>query len=297
MTHTAASLVETTFVAVQTPGGWEVRSLSCGPGDVEKSLAAESLITGQLRVIGNCFAGPGAQQDILGEYALKDGWHAIRGRWYPLDEPLPRQPGDPQPSTVSLRLERIYFGIDVSGIAGAQTVPIFLDDIDDDLKLWVRFAKELEDGGFPHARLAMRSASDFLVQPESDDQTCRLMVRSVSADGAAQALDVVVNRTALIAEFKALLTAIADHPCFAHCYLLAATLPDDTYDAVSDAAETEWKTGVKQGSYLDEEGAMYDYFAHRIAEAVPLTDGDGVVVERYQRMLRTLTLEPRSPSM
>lgn len=283
------NLEDETIFALREAEGWRLYGWLCSPQALPLHLAAEGLGDKECREIAHHRVIPAVREFFWAEYAMGEGWQQIPGTelWCPMDEPLPPLPGEAAPGSVAISLDRISFSIYFSVESDGVRIPTFIDDIDDSLTLWILFFNLLEGGGFPHAALCCTGPAHFIVQPGASPDECRFYLRNYGEDGV-RTLDVVVPRAALIEQFRSFLTAIADHPLFAHSFLCSFHLPDELVEPVEKAAEEEWSRLVATQGIEDESGeAEGDFVNFRIAEAVPIPESSLPWVQKFQNMLRT----------
>jgi hypothetical protein len=268
-----------TVIAVRNHGGpgWQMLSLECSRQDLARRAAEIGLGDVEYRLVST----------------YNGGWHRDRetGAWFPIEEPLPGLPGTPVHAEVSLHLKSIAYGwIAFAVEAGGVTLDLAIDDLLDSLVLWVRFVQVLAAGGEPHANLANRVEALFVVQNGPSAHLCRLSIESRDVEGEAQTIDVLTDRQKLLQEFCDLMTAIAEHPNFAHHFSSFAGLPDDEANRVDGAAELEWAEGVKEGRFPDDFDAQEEFAAARIAAEVVLPDDYAEFAEKERAMLRSLEI-------
>ena len=286
-----------TLVALRdTDGdGWRQEYWPCEPDEVERILSEEGRDQANYLILGTWHLRDGGRYrtGASDRYPLRRadryGWQEVNGRWYAMGDPLPLLPGMPQPATVALGVKYVLsVGIHLGLSVDDQVLALGLDDLDDDLQMWVWFTRILAEGGSPHAELCDRRETRFIVQDwPGFDGVCRLIVDSVGP----KKIDVLVSRLDLVNEFRRLLSDIADHPCFPTEWLEAGQAQDvddyATIEAIERAAEQEWKDGVRAGRFIDNEYGWMDLVARRFAE-LAIRPERAAFVERYRAMLCTL---------
>jgi hypothetical protein len=285
------TLIPTVFLAVRDPaeGAWRMLTIHCEAKELLKRIAEIDLAVPNLRYIGTGEVAENWASTALLDRACQCGWvHCDDGRWFPIDEPMPPVPGTAVRSHVTIRLTSIIWGaIEFVVVAAGERLEFRLHDIQDEPITLARFAGILEAGGEPQACLADGGTSLFVVQNTAQPGLCRFHLRRTH-EGRRSVTDVMTDRRALVAQFRALCTAVADHPYFAHHYLCHGGSDDCVYEQVLDAAELEWAAGVKEGRFPNDFDAQDAYEAAALVERMPLQDGCARLAEEYRTMLRTL---------
>ena len=137
--------------------------------------------------------------------------------------------------------------------------------------------------------------SRFLVQNGPNPNQCRLYVGGqIDRNNFTKtSFDILTDRAKLVQQFRNLVRSIADHPAFAHLFVCHACLPHDEYNRVGDAAELEWKEGVKSGILPDDFEAEEQFVAARIVAEVLLPEDCAREANEQQEMLRSLQIPMR----
>lgn len=277
--------------AVRNDGapGWHMVSLPCPPEQVSENLAELYLRGVRFRVVWTGQTETGCPDWFLSWVAREHGWDRDRpsGAWFPIDEPLPVLPATDVQADVALALKSIQFGWAAITIkADSKLLELGIDDYQDSSILLVRFIQLLAAGGEPHACLADRATTSFVVQNGPNQDLCRFYVEA--ANGII--LDMLTDRQALVGQFRSLATAIADHPNFAHHFTCFGSLPPADFDAVNDAAEKEWEAGVESGRFRDDYDAQEQFVAARIVAKIRLSESCKKFASEEAAMLRTLEI-------
>jgi hypothetical protein len=288
---------QTTF-AVRRSGetGWRLLSWDCEPDDLDRRLEEMGMTQLERRFVGTSHVRPGLEGYFTASHALRAGWQRDwdSDLWFPIDEALPRLPGEPTGVTeVYLSLRRIMFGgVFLTVRAGDRIGECYICDVEDSLVMLARFTKILADGGQPHAPLANRNKAHFIVQDLPDRPgMVRFYCKPYQVVFEQEILiDCVTRRADLTVQFRELTRAIANHPNLAHHWICHADLRSDAYGRVADAADAEWERGVLGGTHADDWNAQQDYCAARISAEVPLPDYGVQLAARYREMLRTLEI-------
>lgn len=267
-------------------------SLDCEQDELPSRIAGSALAGLERRVISSSHVLRGAAEYLLYGHALRTGWHRDResDRWFPIEEPLPMLAGMPKRADLAVTLTSILYGsIDLAIEAGGSRIEVGIGNVDDSLVLLVRFIQILQAGGFPHAALADRASTHFVVQ-DGGGGRIRRFILSARRDTGQQVIDVLVDADALLRQFMSLAAVIADHALFFHHYVCHVCLPTDEYDRVSEQAEADWQEGVASGEFVDDPDAEQLFVATRIAAHVPLPEECRRHAEREQAMLRSLEI-------
>jgi hypothetical protein len=126
--------------------------------------------------------------------------------------------------------------------------------------------------------------------PAREPSLCRLIAGRLTRWVLQTDLDMLVDRQALIGEFRSFLNALADHRCFRPMWLCHAGLPSEPYDTLSDEADRLWELGVQEGRWANELDAAEDFGAEYLAKRVPLSPEAVAYIDQYKAMLRTLSI-------
>lgn len=278
--------------------GWRLIPLECELDLLPHLLTKFGLDSVEFRLVGNGRTGRGLEERFAVRSALSGSWDWDKEAdgWFPLDEPLPSLlPGEAVATAVVLSLKSVLSGcIEIVVEAGGKSLTMWLDDVHDSPVSLVRFIQILEAGGQPHASLADGSGR-FVVQNSPNPNQYRFYVEGqIDRDEFTKAsFDILTERAKLVQQFRKLARSIADHPAFPHLFVCHACLPHDEYDRVGDAAELEWKEGVKSGQLPDDFDAEEQFVAARIVAEVPLPEDCAREANEQQEMLRSLQIPIR----
>jgi hypothetical protein len=169
---------------------------------------------------------------------------------------------------------------------------VLFDDVRDSFVPVVRFVSLLVAGGYPHFGATGSNDTPVAIAtfPAREPGTCRLIAGRLTRWVLQADLDVLVDRQALIGEFRTFLNTLADHPCFGPMWLCHAGLPSEPYDTISDEADRLWELGVQDGRWEDDWDAAGDFKAEYIAKRIPLSPEAVACIDQYRAMLRTLSI-------
>lgn len=293
----SGDLQPVTVVAVRrdNASGWQLRPLRCELHYLPNLLTEFGLDGIELRLIFNGAVLPCREESIAAGYARCRGWDWDKETdgWFPVDEPLPTPlPGEPTEADILFSLQSVLFGcIEIVVEAGSRSLTLWLGDVHDSPAFLVRFIQVLDAGGLPHASLAEGSGR-FIVQGGPNPDQCRFYVEGQidRNDFTKASFDILIDRTKLLHQFRNLARAIAGHPAFAHLFICHACLPHDEYDRVDEAAELEWKEGVRSGKFPDDFDAEERFVAARIVAEVPLPEECAKEANEQREMLRSLQI-------
>ena len=293
-TPSRIGLIPETVFALKVDGKWRLMERACNPGELEEILVAEGLAGSECRIIGHHDVHPAFSRGFSVRRALRAGWHKHwhDDDWYPMEEELPLPPGDPVPDRLSFQLESIRFGwLNFSVATSTQSIQCWIDDVEDSLEKFVRYARLLEEGKFPHAALQIRSTTHFITQHVvNSPDTIRMIISRVDDDDRHERIDISIMRADLIAAFRKFLQDISNHNALGHMFLFHFSLPCDQYDRVTDEAEAAWEEGVFYGIHPHDLDQEDDYVVQQIVEKIPLSEDQSRIDALFRRMLRTLEI-------
>jgi hypothetical protein len=241
--HQDKFVPETTFV-IRHDGRWYVQYRQCTAAELPAVLATEGFGHSEVRVLREWRVN----LHFLGEYtsdvALRLGWvrHWKADNWYPMEEPMPWLPGQPQPASVAFVLTSILHGA-IAFYVGttSQTISCYIDDIYDSLILFVRFAQLIRDGGCPQAVLVSDPSTFFVVQAMPGEPGHVRLVVGQRNDNIDQRVDVHLDRSALLDALRTFLTCIAHDQALGHMFLCFCEM-DSRFDLIDEQIEAEWRT-------------------------------------------------------
>lgn len=266
-------------------------ALRGAPQEVAFHLAVQGFGHVERQIVATSFVRSGFTGHFSAEKARRNGWQKLwnSDRWFPVEEPLPRLPGSPVQSEVTITLRSIMYGwINLLVESRGLRLDLSICELGDSLVSLARFVGILVAGGAPHAALANRATSHWIVQDHDIPGRCRFYL-NVSQEQQHCAIDAVVEREQLVTQFRNLTAAIADHPHLAHQFLCWGQ-HSDAYEKEADAAEFEWRRGIHEGRYPDDHEAWERFELEWIAARVPLLVESRKYADRYKAMLRTLEI-------
>lgn len=231
-------------------------------------------------------------------WLYRSGWQPVPGTglWLPLEEPMPAPAEDPgllPVAGVALSVVWISFMIDLQITVGDQAFRVQIDDLEDSLLLWVRWAVLLEQGGYPHAVLASSLLTVLEVHPDPtpgptpDPALCCLVLRQHGQPGPVR---VRTDRAALVQAFRGLFRALADHPCLGPGFLFCMESDEEAFTLASDAADAAYARAVAAGEVAADWDCEVDFTSRFCAAALPLSPGQRHSLRRWQAMLRQMAL-------
>lgn len=216
------------------------------------------------------------------------GWSCISetNSWVRLEEPFPLSRADPVPVKISFELAYVlngYIGIKIR--FENVTLELILDDVQDSLVLWARFAACLKEGGEPHAFLADNLTTWLAVRGLEDPEQCQLrIVRTGCNEGI---FDLALSRRRFTEAFCKLVQEMAEHPWLGHMWLCFISLGHAEYEAVDCEAEDDWQKLLGRGCVEDDWDAQAEFIARRVVERVPLPPSCEEFSAKTRRMLRS----------
>jgi hypothetical protein len=214
--------VPETIFAIRFDGKWYVKHSQCTATELRGILVAEGLGDHEVRILRAGRVNPDFVGHRTSEVALRLGWvrHWNADNWYPMEEPMPWLPGHPQPASVAFMLTSIpHGGIAFDVKTTSQTIGCQMDDINDSLVLFARFAQLIRDGGCPQAALVSRPRTFFVVQAmPREPGRVRLFV-SQKDDDIKQRIDIHLHRSALLDALRTFLNCIAYDQTLGHMFL------------------------------------------------------------------------------
>lgn len=290
------NLVPQTTVAVRLSNyrSWRLEALPCTPDEVEAVLAKGEHVE-EFRVVSFCQINPldAARPDFRAAHCRGWLWDEPASRWRPQEEPITPPPGTPSLGRLDVVLSRVRFGWISRDIRSPDgTLEVVFDDVRDSFVPVVRFVLLLTVGEYPHfGALGEDDPAALATFPAREPGFCRLVAGRLSQGSLQPDLDVLVDRQALIGEFRTFLAALADHPCFGPMWLWHAELPSEPYDTISDEADQLWER-VQDGRWEDDWDAGEDFRATYVSKRVPLSPEAAAFIDQYRRMLRTLSIPP-----
>lgn len=279
---TSAELQAQTTHEVRVNGGIFVASRPCTPAERD---AAQRMVT--RRLVG-LDAGPLLPPFI--SWKLDLFWCVCAAHPDP-DHDLHRTTDEATTVTaVQLRLSAITAGWIIFDImTDKQVVRCFLDPfLNDQLSDLVRFAQLLRDGAFPLLRCENRIS--LITRPVVGAPEGSSWLALDANWGTVQA---IVDRSAWLEQWRALLTAIADTEHLAHTGLLSPDIPDTV---VHDQATAEWQSLYLTG-VPDNEEAEAVFTGAYIARRIRLTTRQRAYVAAQREMLRTMVIPATWPSL
>jgi hypothetical protein len=283
-----------TSVAVHHEGdtGWRMGALPCEPAQVERQMADKGWNVAAWVEISRGRVLPDALGYWLSEDALAKGWAWDQPArcWRAPDEPVTAPAAIPCQGDLSLSWRRVGFGWAVLEIrSGADVLELDIDDVRDSFVPVVRFVRHLIEG--KPARFGVTGNMTMVaVQDGGAEGVCRMLAGPLEYGSMKPVVDMLIDRAELILSFRHLLHDLASHPGLGPMWLFHAGSDSEVYDPLSAEADRLWNEGVQAGRFPDDIDAEYDFTADYMAQHMPLTASEYVLLERYQTMLRTLEI-------
>jgi hypothetical protein len=276
--------------------GWRFEALPCVPDEVRAVLAANREYVDAFRVVSfrHVIPSAAAQPDYRSAHCRGWLWDEPASCWRPQEEPITPPPGIPHPARVELVLRSVRFGwVTLDVRTSDAALEVMSDDVQDSFVPVVHFVSLLAAGGYPHfGAIGSETPAAMATFPAREPGLCRLVAGRWSRWVLQPDLDVLVDRQALIGEFRKFLNTLADHPCFGPMWLCHAGLLEEPYDRISDEADRRWALGVQEGRWEDDWDTAGDFKAEYIAKRVPLSPEAVACIDQYRAMLRTLSIPP-----
>jgi hypothetical protein len=289
----ARDLIPQTTVAVRLTGeqGWRIEALAYTPDEVKSVLAAKREHLETFRVVSfrHIVPSAAAHPDYRSAHGRGWLWDEPAGCWRPQEEPITPPPGAPRPGRIELVLRSVRFGwVTLDVRTSDATVEVLFDDVQDSFVPVVRFVSLLVAGGHPHfGVIGSETPVAMATFPAREPGLCRLIAGRLTRWVLQPDLDLLVDRQALIEEFRTFLKTLADHPCFGPMWLCHAGVPSEPYDTISDEL---WELGVQERRWEDDWDAAGDFKAEYIATRIPLSPEVVAYIDQYRAMLRTLSI-------
>ncbi len=210
-----------------TKAGWHLRLWPGSLADFRARIGGSAEACRGHRVISRGEVPAAYLPYFVADQAHRAGWqrHWARDLWFPPDEAFPALPGKPVPELINITLIEIQHGlIRWSILADGKCLELSFDEVDDPLILFVRFLRELSNGGMPHAPFSNQGKAYFFVQPVPLPSLCRFHV-ALRGPAGLETLDIVTCRQSLLKQFRAMAVTIAEHPFLADHFLERGLLP------------------------------------------------------------------------
>lgn len=280
-----------TLVSWRWPGDahWRVSAIEGERNNFGVDLAAFQKV--EFSCLGELHLVPEYLELAQFGLAKLKGWSCISGSssWVQLEEPFPLSRAELTPVEISFELVQVINGwMSINVKFEGEKIELVLNDVEDSLVLWARFAACLKAGGEPHAFLADDLTTWFAVRVLKEREQCHL--RIVRTGRGKRVFDLALNRRCFAAAFRKLMLELAEHPWLGHMWLCFGSLGHPEYDDVEREAEADWQKLLDCNIVEDDWDAQEEFVARRVVERVQLPSSCDEFSARTRRMLRSLEI-------
>ncbi|WP_457301300.1 hypothetical protein [Phyllobacterium sp. P5_D12] len=194
-------------------------------------------------------------------------------------------------SVLRIELDQIYWGSVVLQITvGNEVITTSFSDFDDQLSNLVKFINEIDEGGFPSAKITDYGVTTWSIEQVDNPEICRFTIDTRGMPGFScqpNRLSALIDRTALLRQLVDLSQAIGEHYNLAHGYLFFASFENSVMEPFLQQSEDDWEAGVAEGRFEDDLDKQDEYQARRMVAELSLDAEMQAIDEQCRRMMRT----------